>query len=245
MEGVNPDFISWCASAGLELSPEQIARFAEFEAALYLGNEVKNLTRVPRENAWRRHFIDSLLFHDLIPSGSAVLDLGTGPGFPAWPLACARPDLHLTALDSNGKMLDFLRSQPLPNLTVAQVRIEDWDVREHFDVVTGRAFAPFAIQMELSSAPCRGGGLVIPMRTAQDDESIASMRTGRLSLKLRETVRRELAGEDVVRVFPVYEKTSKTMKKYPRRWAEIKQKPLDTIGAPRSPDLSGWLEQGS
>jgi 16S rRNA (guanine527-N7)-methyltransferase len=241
-EGVNSEFEAWCSSAGLQLSTEQLAQFSEFEAALYLVNEVKNLTRVPRENAWRRHFADSLLFHDLIPSGVTVLDIGTGPGFPAWPLACARPDLQVTALDSNGKMLDFLRSQPLPNLTVVQTRVEDWSVREHFDVVTGRAIAPFAIQMELSSAPCRGGGLVIPMRTSQDEEAISFLRTGQLSLKLREVVSRELVGEELVRVFPVYEKTSKTMKKFPRRWAEIRQKPLDQFGRPKTPDLSGWLD---
>lgn len=238
---MNSEFTDWCSLSGLELSQEQIASFDAFEDALYAANEVKNLTRVPRENAWRRHFVDSLLFHDLIPGGSAVLDLGTGPGFPAWPLACARPDLHLTALDSNGKMLEFLKSQPLPNLDVVQVRVEDWDVREHFDVVTGRALAPFAIQMELSSAPCKGGGLVIPMRTAQDDESIANLRTGRLSLKLKEIVRRDLAGEEITRVFPVYEKTAKTMRKYPRRWAEIKLKPYEGLSKPRPPDLSGWL----
>ena len=242
MSLVISEFIEWCSAAELELTQQQLEQFDAFEEALYTANEVKNLTRVPRENAWRRHFVDSLLFHDLIPIGSTVLDIGTGPGFPAWPLACARPDLQITALDSNGKMLDFLRSQPLLNLTVAQNRAEDWTPREHFDVVTGRAVAPFAIQMELSSAPCRGGGLVIPMRSAQDDDSIAGLRTGQLSLKLKEIVRRELAGEEVVRVFPVYEKTSKTMKKFPRRWAEIKAKPLDSFGRQKTPDLSGWLE---
>ena len=233
MEAVNPDFIAWCASSGLDLSADQIERFSQFEEALYISNEVKNLTRVPKEIAWRRHFVDSLLFHDLIAVGSTVLDLGTGPGFPAWPLACARPDLMVTALDSNGKMLDFLRSQPLPNLEIVQTRIEDWKVREHFDVVTGRAFAPFAIQMEVSSAPCRGGGLVIPMRSAQDEDAIASLRTGKISLKLKEIVRRELEGEEVIRVFPIYEKTAKTMKKFPRRWDEIKRKPLDILLPPK------------
>src|ERR1041384_4679794 len=134
---------------GLELTPEQVAQFEAFEAKLYEANAVMNLTRVPREECWLRHFVDSLLFQDLIPLNARVLDIGTGPGFPAWPLACARPDLQVTALDSNGKMLGFLRSQPLPNLEVVQERAEEWGAFERFGVVTGRALAPLPVQIEL------------------------------------------------------------------------------------------------
>jgi 16S rRNA (guanine527-N7)-methyltransferase len=211
----------------LPLETHQIQSLDSFLAALYKANEFANLTRVKPEDAWSRHLADSLLFHDLVPEGATVLDIGTGPGLPSWPLACARPDLQVTAVDSNGKMLDFLRSQPLPNLEIVQARIEDWNPRDQFDVVTGRAVAPFPIQMEISAAPCRGGGFVIPLRTSQDDDVIESFRSGRLSLKLRDVVRRDLPGEDAVRVFPVYEKTARTPEKYPRPWAMIKVKPLE------------------
>src|ERR1041384_3584956 len=130
---------------GLELTPEQVAQFEAFEAKLYEANAVMNLTRVPREECWLRHFVDSLLFQDLIPDRASVLDIGTGPGFPAWPLACARPDLQLTAMDSSGKMLGFLQRQGLPNLETIQIRAEEWGVRDRFDVVTGRAVAPLSI----------------------------------------------------------------------------------------------------
>jgi 16S rRNA (guanine527-N7)-methyltransferase len=183
-----------------------------------------NLTRVPEDEAWVRHYLDSLLFHDLIPEGWSVVDLGTGPGLPAWPLACARPDLRVTAVDSNGKMLGFLRTQPLPNLEVVQIRIEDWDVRERFDVVTGRAVAPLGVQLELSAPLLRLGGRVVPMRTPADDPT--AVRLAPLGLKLVEVVERELPGTDVVRAFPLYEKVAPTDRRYPRRWSEIKSKPL-------------------
>lgn len=197
-----------------------------FLSDLYEANRVMNLTRVPREQAWSRHVEDSLLFEDLIPVGSRLLDVGTGPGFPAWPLAVARPDLAVTALDSNGKMLGFLRDHPLPNLTVVQARAEDWDAKESFDVVTGRALAPLAIQLELSARPCALGGAVVPMRTESNDISSADPRA--LGLELERTERRILPDTDVVRVYPIYRKVSATPKRYPRRWAEIKRSPLSS-----------------
>lgn len=183
-----------------------------------------NLTRVPRQEAWLRHFVDSLLFQDLIPVGARVLDIGSGPGFPAWPLACARPDLSVVAVDSSGKMLRFLRSQPLSNLEVVQARAEEWGVREEFDVVTGRAVAPLPLQLELSAPPLRVGGQLIPMRTPADDlreplwEALGLRPAGRYD--------RTLPATDVVRVFPTFVKERPTPEIFPRRWAEMRSRPL-------------------
>lgn len=148
------------AQLGLALSSPALQAFEEFEAGLYAANEVMNLTRVPQGECHLRHFLDSLLVAPEIEPGATVLDIGTGPGFPAWPLALARPDLSVTALDSSGKMLGFLRRHPLPNLIIVEARAEDWGVRDRFDFVTGRAVAPLALQLELSAASCR----IVPRR---------------------------------------------------------------------------------
>jgi 16S rRNA (guanine527-N7)-methyltransferase len=211
---------------GILLDEAQLDAFEAFEQALYAANEVMNLTRIPIEDAWRRHFLDSLLFQNLIPAGSSVLDLGTGPGFPAWPLACARPDLQVTALDSNGKMLGFLAGQPLPNLEIVNARAEEWGVRERYDVVTGRALAPVSIQLELSAAACKIGGAVIPMRTVADRDSIKAFPDTKLGLSLRGMNERALVGTEALRLFPVFKKFAPTPREYPRRWAEIKSKPI-------------------
>lgn len=206
-----------------ELTEEQIAAINAFLDAMYVVNETRNLTRVTREDAWNRHILDSLLHEDLIPEGAKVLDIGTGPGFPSWPLACARPDLHITAIDSNGKMIEFLKSQPLKNLEVIQRRAEEWAKRERFDVVTGRAVAPLMIQLELSAAFAKVGGAVIPMRT-ESDLAILPKKVKGLGLVLESAEVRELAG--VNRVFPVYRKAGFTDSRFPRMWAEIKNNPL-------------------
>ena len=219
-------FRQQAASIGLELSSAQLDSFEQFEEALYEANKVMNLTRVPREEAWSRHFIDSLLFHDLIPKGATVLDIGSGPGFPAWPLAAARPDILVTALDANGKTTAFLQSQALPNLQVVQDRAEDFPQRERYEIVTGRALAPLAMQLELSAAACKVGGLVLPLRSKSDLELAQSFDASRLGLALEKAEVRLLPGTDIERLFPVYRKLKPTPAKYPRRWSEIKNTPL-------------------
>lgn len=194
---------------------------------MYAANQVMNLTRIPRDEAWLRHFVDSLLFQDLLPQGATVLDIGTGPGFPAWPLACARPDLQVTALDSSGKMLGFLKTQPLPNLEVVQGRAEDWGVRDQFDAVTGRAVAPLPLQLELSAPALKVGGVLVPMRTPSDDLDEPNWEV--LGLRPAGKHERRLPGTDVVRVFPTYLKERTSPPWAPRRWAEMKADPLVRI----------------
>lgn len=211
---------------GIELTEIQLEQFEKFEVALYEANQVMNLTRVPKEECWLRHFLDSLLISPLVPQGASVLDIGTGPGFPAWPLACARPDLRVVGLDSSGKMLGFLDRIPLPNLTTRLARAEEASFSEPFDIITGRAVAPLAVQLELSSRPCRLGGAVVPMRTRNDLASISAFKGKGLGLAWERTEEQLLPGTDIVRVFPVFRKVGRTETVFPRKWAEIRRAPL-------------------
>jgi 16S rRNA (guanine527-N7)-methyltransferase len=219
-------FAQAARTLGLLLTQEQLGQFEAFEEALYRANEVMNLTRVQKEECWIRHFVDSLLFQDLVPLNSSVLDIGTGPGLPAWPLACARPDLSITAMDSSGKMLGFLRSQPLPNLNIIQSRAEEWMVREEFDVVTGRAVAPLPVQLEISAAFAKVEGSVIPMRTPAERSEANKFAASQLGLKLEASDERGLPGTDIRRLFLTFRKVEKTPPRFPRAWSEIKRKPL-------------------
>lgn len=210
----------------ITLSHEQLNRLSRFREDLYDVNQVMNLTRIAPEGCELRHFIDSLLFIDLIPQNSRVLDIGTGPGFPAFPLAVVRPDLDVVALDSSGKMLGFLRRHPLTNLTIHEARMEDAGLREEFDVVTGRALAPLAAQLELSSQATKIGGAVIPMRSGLEVADVEQFQGQGLGLRWERSVPRALPGTEITRLFPVYRKFEATHSRFPRKWAEIKRKPL-------------------
>ena len=224
-----------CKLWTLDLSEAQLDSFESFEEALYATNEHTNLTRVPRNECWLRHFVDSLAIAQWIPAGAAVQDIGTGPGFPAWPLACARPDLKVVALDSAGKMIRFLQSMKLPNLVAVQGRAEERLQIGKFEFVTGRAVAPLAIQLELSAHYVTLGGLVMPMRSTNEDD-FDHPAASQLGLAFRGVEQVALPDSDIVRAFPRYQKDRQTPDKYPRSWAEMKSRPLGaTTGLSQAP----------
>ncbi len=216
---------------GANASPEQLDQLAGYLSTLYETNAHTNLTRIPLEEAVIKHLGDALLLLRFLPPSGSVMDLGTGPGVPAWPLACLRPDLTIHALDATAKVHRFLQSVPLKNLILREQRAEDVTRREGFDVVTGRALAPFAIQAELSAAWVKVGGIFVPFRTPMEREEIAETNIGVLGLKLEDFVEVPLLGTDVVRLFPIFRKMRETPETYPRTWARIKAKPLGKKGS--------------
>jgi len=94
-----------------------------------------------------RHMDDSLQIAGLIPADSRVIDLGSGAGFPAVPLAIKGMDVF--AIESIGKKCAFLnelkQQLDLANLTVINDRIENVIKRKTENgkrvTVTARAFA--------------------------------------------------------------------------------------------------------
>lgn len=59
------------------------------------------------------HFVDSLSLVDVVRAnaapGETVLDIGTGGGFPAIPLAVALPDRRFVLMERSAKKVSFLR----------------------------------------------------------------------------------------------------------------------------------------
>ncbi len=217
--------LDWiCRELGFELTSEAERQLVEWRQALYEANVTRNLTRVTFGECEARHFAESCLILDFLPPEGRVLDIGTGPGFPAFPLAVVRPDLKVTALDSNGKMLGFLKEHPLPNLEVVHARIEELHWSEEFDIVTGRAVAPLPLQLELSAQACRVGGRVIPFRSTREELNTPYLET--LGLRLTGHFIRNVGADSPDRVFPLYDKISPTPRQYPRGWGVMKKAPL-------------------
>jgi len=132
------------ASFGLEpLSEHQIDQMAAHFQMLCKWNQRMNLTRIiePREAA-RLHFAESVFATQFIEDEHTVLDIGSGAGFPAIPIAIIRPDLEVTALEANQKkslFLDEVRDAlGLKNLSVVTARLEDFDWSE-YELLTSRA----------------------------------------------------------------------------------------------------------
>jgi 16S rRNA (guanine527-N7)-methyltransferase len=129
---------------GIEaLTEEQTTRLVRHYAMLCRWNQRLNLTRItePREAA-RLHYAESLFGASFIAGAHTLLDIGSGAGFPAIPLAVARPDVQVTALEANQKKSLFLKEAKddlgLANLKVATARLEEleWD---GYELLTSRS----------------------------------------------------------------------------------------------------------
>jgi 16S rRNA G527 N7-methylase RsmG len=87
-----------------------------------------------------RHYCESLLFGSRLPGGRYRLaDIGSGPGFPGFPIAVVRPDCHVSLVESNSRKCVFLResSRNLPTVRVLEQRAEH--LTESFDWIVTRA----------------------------------------------------------------------------------------------------------
>ncbi len=126
------------------LSREQAAALHRHYELLARWNKVVNLTSVRNvAEAVERHYCESVfLATRLPPGGLAVVDVGSGAGFPGFPLAVVRPECTVTLVESHQRKAVFLREagRELPNVRVLSQRAET--VEERFDWAVSRAVNP-------------------------------------------------------------------------------------------------------
>ncbi len=155
----------------LSFDDSALAQMWEHFRLLVAANRNINLTRItdPAEGAVR-HYADSLAVAAWCRASGAevttVLDVGTGGGFPAVPLAICRPDWQITAIDGTGKKIryveQFVDYLGLTNCRALHKRAEEWrEDTPSFDMVLFRAIAPLADCLGLAERFCRPGTVVI------------------------------------------------------------------------------------
>jgi 16S rRNA (guanine527-N7)-methyltransferase len=148
---------------------------------LYTWNRTFNLTalRTPAEMV-TGHLLDSLAVLPHLPPG-ALLDVGTGAGFPGLPLAIARPDARHVLLDSNLKKTRFVQHAALElglaNVEVIRARAEDFRPQAPFPVVMARAFAPLPRLLRLLGHLCAPGGRVLALKGPAAEAELADLPT--------------------------------------------------------------------
>jgi 16S rRNA (guanine527-N7)-methyltransferase len=103
----------WSSEFGVELSLEQLGFFQTYLRELIAWNSKTNLTAItqPREIIVK-HFLDSIACSKSIVElarNSALLDIGSGAGFPGLPLKIVFPELPVTLLEQTSKKIAFLR----------------------------------------------------------------------------------------------------------------------------------------
>lgn len=167
----------------LALSDAQIAQLVDYLALLSKWNAVYNLTAV-RDPAQMvtQHLLDSLAVVPAFAEARNVLDVGAGGGLPGMVLAIARPDMHVSLIDTVHKKTAFLTQVKaelgLANVSVHTGRVEQLQAPRKFDVITSRAFAELNDFVTWSGHLLQEGGRFIALKGVRPNEEIARLPAG-------------------------------------------------------------------
>lgn len=189
------------ALAGLNLRIEAVRRerMADHYERLIEANRQFNLTRITSPvDAAVKHYADSLT---LLATGwvhgdrkLSVLDVGTGAGFPAVPLAIVCDRWSILAIDGTGKKVRFVEDSAaalgLAHLAARHVRLEEL-VRqgsERFELVTVRAVGKIPELLADLAAVTRPGGSIAFYKSEQADAEVAAAEAIASKLRLAMTI---------------------------------------------------------
>jgi 16S rRNA (guanine527-N7)-methyltransferase len=161
---------------GLTLERDIQERLLDYIALIEKWNRVYNLTAIREpEKMVSHHLLDSL---GVAPHlhGKRLLDVGSGAGLPGIPLALAKPEMHITLLDSNHKKAAFLNQAvielELQNAEVCAERVESWQTQNGFDVIISRAFSDMGEFVRITRHLLAPGGMFAAMKGLHPYEEI-------------------------------------------------------------------------
>ena len=211
-----------------------------FVALLLDTNRRMNLTRVTQpDDVARLHLLDALTALPVLDGWGPemAIDLGSGGGLPAIPLALARPGMRWTLVDSVGKkaaaLRAFVEALGLRNVTVLAERAEalgrDPHHRERYGAITARACAPLPVLAELALPLLARGGSLLAWKGPLDERD-EEVKAGRVALaqlgggpiEILETGLPALGGHRFITV----RKERSTPARFPRRPGEPARRPL-------------------
>lgn len=159
------------------LTAEQRKRFAALGTLYAEWNaRINVISRKDMEHFMERHVLHSLAIAKVrgFGTGTRVLDVGTGGGFPGIPLAIMFPEARFMLVDSIGKKISVVRGVAgtlgLKNVEAVNGRAEN--IPGRFDCMVTRAVAPMATLMEWVGNKCneilalKGGDLTDELAAA-------------------------------------------------------------------------------
>lgn len=168
-------------SAGINLPPRQVERFAALLVSFLEKNKQVNLSAIRDEQGVvEKHFIDSLAIRN-VPEflrAERVLDVGTGGGFPGLPLSILFPDKYFVLMDATRKKVDavagFAMALGLTNVRTVWGRAEDIEILRSlpgkFDCVVARAVTYLPDLLTLVAPYLAPGGTFIAYKQPSAEE---------------------------------------------------------------------------
>ncbi len=151
----------------LALPDAAFEKLSRFLAELDIARRRTNLTGPLSTQELVDHTLESALGEKLVPPRAELIDIGSGAGFPAVPIAIVRPDVCVTPIEPRRKRLEFLKAVSkdvgLDNVFAHETSVTNL-VRGAADVATARAVG--RIDEVLGEAPfLKPGGLFLAWTT--------------------------------------------------------------------------------
>ena len=219
---------------------EDILRYKDF--LMEANRSVNLIGPADSGSIIKRHILDSLAPLSG-PSGvmscdknNRILDIGSGGGLPGIPLAIMLKSSEMVLMEKSQKKSAFLsvikNNLSLDNTTVLTGRAEELAheeiLREKFSHVTARAVTKFNILLELSIPFCNRSGKIIFYKSKKifNEIEAAGEAVEMLGGRIGELIEVDIPGLEEFRVLQVIDKERNTPKKFPRRFSQIKKKPL-------------------
>jgi 16S rRNA (guanine527-N7)-methyltransferase len=223
------------------LSDDQLDQLAQILDVVALDQLAPTSVREPGR-AVDVHLADSLVALDLRPvqEARAVVDIGTGAGFPGLALAVALPASEVTLVESQARKCAFIErvvdAAGIENARAVCARVEEWpEGMGVHDVALARAVAPQPVVLEYAAPLLRLGGALVDWRGQRDaEEERAGLEAAEILGFERESLRR-VEPFDAARDhhLHVWVKTRETPDRFPRRVGTARKKPLAGRGGSR------------
>ena len=228
-------FIEELKKINIDITEEQINKLEKYYEMLIEYNKVMNLTGITeKEEVYLKHFYDSLTLNKIVNLReiNTLCDLGSGAGFPGIVLKIVFPNIKITLVDSLNKRINFLneviKELDLKDIEAIHSRIEDYALEhsEEYEVVTARAVAPINILLELGVRLVEVGKCFIAMKGNIENEPNYQNCIEKLNLKELDKIVFSLPIENSNRTLIKFEKIDSTNKLFPRKYGDIKKRPL-------------------
>lgn len=225
---------------GLNVTKTAQTRLDDFLMVFKSYNSHTNLvSRHDMEFFFEKHIYDSLAINLFFQKYGLekfnMLDIGTGGGFPAVPVAIFYDFCPILAIDSVSKKIGFVeiaqKLLQLENLTPASKRAEDLrpEDKESFDVVTSRAVAQLNTLLEYAIPYLKVGGYFVAYKAQTAEEEIQKSQNALkvLNAEVVDIIEYSLPNlENHTRRLVIIKKTGKTPAHYPRKSGNAKKNPL-------------------
>ncbi len=198
---------------GIDISLEQVNSIFVCLAELKKWNQKINLTGIREErDIVIKHVLDSLSYlKGFTPSpGLRLLDMGSGAGFPAFPIKIAHPEISVTLVESVKKKASFLRhlvrTLKIAKIEVLGMRTEELSASSHgfYDVVTARAFANMTAALKAGTPFLKTGGVMVLSRGPE--ETISGQKLAKAGVTMEKRLELTLPHSDYKRAIWVFKK---------------------------------------